>query len=142
MFISTIYSKNVYQAFTIHSQVLLRPCLENYTKLYTYQLIYVCVVIFWNLLFVVMTAILFRVDLTYRVRSMNYVRIFFTFLVHIKTSNANVCFRKSIHIKTLPYKSQFHEHCDCTAFLYCYAFLYSWGLEDLTKKSRQNMKFC
>lgn len=31
-----------------------------------------------------------------------------------------VGFRNRIHIKTLPYKSQIQEHCDCIAFLFCH----------------------
>lgn len=37
-------------------------------------------------------------------------------------------FGNIINIKTLPYKSQFHEHCDCIAFLFVMGFIQlGWG---------------
>lgn len=50
------------------------------------------------------------------------------YLILIKRRHyASVGFRNIINMNTLPYKSQFSEHCDCIAFVFCHWFLYSWG---------------
>lgn len=103
------------------------------SSLVFWKLIYICVVILNKFLFVVMTAILLS-GKSHALCIMHLIlitkkcaRIFnFTIETTIRLLNlkrrhyGNVDFRNSILIKTLLYKSQFQEHCDCKEILFWY----------------------
>lgn len=103
---------------------------EIYTYHRFWKLFFVCIVIFWKLPFVVMSAIPFRVYLMYCVlciwnSTLNIKFWYYMYSTHMKMSLCKCRFQEQYSSEDAQYKSQIQEYGDCIyQFCFCKSVLW------------------